>query len=91
MTLGIRRVHGDVNLHDTPILILSSRKRYVKMRESLVRFRSLVHMYVNRKRYIKVQEVCFQRTIYLLSYLGDATFHAHINHSDFATFAPIVH
>ena len=28
------------------------------MRESLVRFRSLVHMYVNRKQYIKVREVC---------------------------------
>lgn len=36
---------------------IPSRKRYVKMRESLVRFRSLVHMYVNRKRYIKVHEI----------------------------------
>lgn len=26
----------------------------MKMRESLVRFRSLVHMYINRKQYIKV-------------------------------------
>lgn len=34
--------------------ILFCRKRYVKMRASLVRFRSLVHMYVNRKQYIKV-------------------------------------
>lgn len=37
-------------------LILVTRKRYVRMRQSLVRFRSLVHMYVNRKQYIKVRE-----------------------------------
>lgn len=42
------------------VLILPSRKRYVKMRENLVRFRSLVHMYVNRKQYIKVQEDLLQ-------------------------------
>lgn len=38
----------------TSVIILSCRKRYVKMRESLVRFRSYVRMYVNRKQYIKV-------------------------------------
>lgn len=31
------------------------RKQYVKMRASLVKFRSLVHVYVDRKRYIKVR------------------------------------
>lgn len=70
-----------MEFHDIPTVILPFRKRYVKMRESLVRFRSLVHMYVNRKRYIKVHEVCFERTIYLHLYPEDATFHAQINHS----------
>lgn len=50
-------------------LILPFRKRYVKMRESLVRFRSLVHMYVNRKRYIKVHKVVFQQATYCISFL----------------------
>lgn len=33
-----------------------NRRRYMGMRRSLVRFRSMVHMYVNRKQYIKVGE-----------------------------------
>lgn len=47
-------------------LILPFRKRYVKMRESLVRFRSLVHMYVNRKQYIKVREPLLQQCFSIL-------------------------
>lgn len=86
MVFGIRR---DVNLHGTPILILPSRKRYVKMRESLVRFRSLVHMYVNRKRYIKVQEVCFQRIMYLLSCPHKSLMQLRLK--IVPSFAPIVH
>lgn len=35
-------------------LILPSRKRYVKMRQSVLRFRSLVHMCITQKQYIKV-------------------------------------
>lgn len=35
-------------------LTLPSRKRYVKMRHSVLRFRSLVHMYITQKQYIKV-------------------------------------
>lgn len=76
MTLGMRHVLMVV----LQFFILPYRKRYVKMRESLVRFRSLIHMYVNRKQYIKVHGVCFQMTIYLISYLGDTTFHKSLRH-----------
>lgn len=57
--LGIRHA---LRVRFILVFILSSRKRYVKMRESLVRFRSLVHMYVSRKRYIKVH-VCLPQNM----------------------------
>lgn len=37
------------------------------MRASLVRFRSVVHMYVNQKKYIKVQIVWYIFSIHLKS------------------------
>lgn len=36
--------------------ILPSRQRYVKMRQSLVRFRSVIHMHVTQKQYMKVHK-----------------------------------
>lgn len=32
----------------------SCRQRYRRMRRTLIKFRSLVHIYVNRRRYLKV-------------------------------------
>lgn len=37
-------------------LILPSRKRYVKMRQSVLQFRSLVHIYITQKQYMKVDK-----------------------------------
>lgn len=33
----------------------SCRQRYRRMRHTLIKFRSLVHIYVNRRRYLKVR------------------------------------
>lgn len=33
----------------------SRRQRYRRMRHTLIKFRSLVHIYVNRRRYLKVR------------------------------------
>lgn len=34
----------------------SRRQRYRRMRHTLIKFRSLVHIYVNRRRYLKVRQ-----------------------------------
>lgn len=36
----------------------SCRQRYRRMRHTLIKFRSLVHIYVNRRRYLKVRWGC---------------------------------
>lgn len=60
--LKVQSVNGispaNERFHGSP-LILPSRKRYGEMRQSVLRFRSVVHMYITQKQYIKVHRCSF--------------------------------
>ncbi|NXK54306.1 MYO15 protein, partial [Chauna torquata] len=53
--LGATGPTGGVSRWHRVMAVPSRRQRYRRMRHTLIKFRSLVHIYVNRRRYLKVR------------------------------------